>query len=168
MAIFKRAAHLTISNCAAWCSPSRRSPTAVVRRAVPPIAPGFRALSMRAVGSTLQERYFADYGTSAAHLCRSWLCAVAIHGRRGRDQLWCAAPLASQWCEALEECHPDTNLYRNALERLSTAELMPAERAEAILVLFVAVGCSADTVLSVTYAIDYAHATCGGAHRPAR
>ena len=40
---------------------------------------------------------------------------------------------------------------------------MPAERAEAVLVLFVAVGCSADVRSSVTYAIDYAHATCGGA-----
>lgn len=29
--------------------------------------------------------------------------------------------------------------------------------------LFVAVGCSADVRSSVTYAIDYAHATCGGA-----
>ena len=33
---------------------------------------------------------------------------------------------------ALEECHQDTNLYRNALDRLyQAAELMPAERAEA-------------------------------------
>lgn len=64
---------------------------------------------------------------------------------------------------ALEECHQDTNLYRNALDRLSqAAELMPAERAEAVLVLFVAVGCSADVRSSVNYAIDYAHATCGG------
>lgn len=39
---------------------------------------------------------------------------------------------------------------------------MPAERAEAVLVLFVAVGCSADVRSSVNYAIDYAHATCGG------
>ena len=51
---------------------------------------------------------------------------------------------------ALEECHQDTNLYRNALDRLSqAAELMPAERAEAVLVLFVAVGCSADVRSSV-------------------
>ena len=73
-------------------------------------------------------------------------------------------PAGEPMVRALEECHQDTNLYRNALDRLSqAAELMPAERAEAVLVLFVAVGCSADVRSSVNYAIDYAHATCGGA-----
>jgi hypothetical protein len=72
-------------------------------------------------------------------------------------------PAGEPMVRALEECHQDTNLYRNALDRLSqAAELMPAERAEAVLVLFVAVGCSADVRSSVNYAIDYAHATCGG------
>ena len=69
-------------------------------------------------------------------------------------------PAGEPMVRALEECHQDTSLYRNAVERLSqAAELMPAERAEAVLVLFVAVGCSADVRSSVTYAIDYAHAT---------
>ena len=64
-------------------------------------------------------------------------------------------PAGEPMVRALEECHQDTNLYRNALDRLSqAAELMPAERAEAVLVLFVAVGCSADVRSSVNYAID--------------
>ena len=39
-------------------------------------------------------------------------------------------PAGEPMVRALEECHQDTNLYRNALDRLSqAAELMPAERA---------------------------------------
>ena len=57
----------------------------------------------------------------------------------------------------------EDDIVLQRIDRLSqAAELMPAERAEAVLVLFVAVGCSADVRSSVNYAIDYAHATCGG------
>lgn len=95
--IFKRAAHLSHIELCGMVLSSR--PLADGR------SPQSRAadrswvsrLIVRAPVGTLQERYFADYGTSAA------------------------------------------------------------------LVLFVAVGCSADVRSSVTYAIDYAHATCGGA-----
>ena len=118
---------------------------------------------VRAPVGTLQERYFADYGTSAARI----MSQLALRRRNPMDAAavtnMVCGPAGEPMVRALEECHQDTNLYRNALERLSqAAELMPAERAEAILVLFVAVGCSADVRSSVTYAIDYAHATCGG------
>lgn len=45
---------------------------------------------------------------------------------------------------ALAVCHQDLHLYCNALERLATVEgHTDGERAEAVMVLFVAAGCSA-------------------------
>ena len=118
---------------------------------------------VRAPVGTLQHRYFAEYGTSAARI----MSQLALRQRNPMDSTavinMVCGPAGEPMVRALEECHQDTNLYRNALDRLSqAAELMPAERAEAVLVLFVAVGCSADVRSSVNYAIDYAHATCGG------
>ena len=132
-----------------------------------------------------------DIFKRAAHLSHIELCGLVLSSRpladgrspqsRAADRSWVSrfivrnpmdstavinmvcGPAGEPMVRALEECHQDTNLYRNALDRLSqAAELMPAERAEAVLVLFVAVGCSADVRSSVNYAIDYAHATCGG------
>ena len=161
--IFKRAAHLSHIELCGLVLSSR--PLADGR------SPQSRAADrswvsrfiVRAPVGTLQERYFADYGTSAARI----MSQLALRRRNPMDAAavtnMVCGPAGELMVRALEECHQDTNLYRNALERLSqAAELMPAERAEAILVLFVAVGCSADVRSSVTYAIDYAHATCGG------
>ena len=161
--IFKRAAHLSHIELCDLVLSSR--PLADGR------SPQSRAADrswvsrfiVRAPVGTLQERYFADYGTSAARI----MSQLALRRRNPMDAAavtnMVCGPAGEPMVLALEECHQDTNLYRNALERLSqAAELMPAERAEAILVLFVAVGCSADVRSSVTYAIDYAHATCGG------
>ena len=161
--IFKRAAHLSHFELCGLVLSSR--PLADGR------SPQSRAADrswvsrfiVRAPVGTLQERYFADYGTSAARI----MSQLALRRRNPMDAAavtnMVCGPAGELMVRALEECHQDTNLYRNALERLSqAAELMPAERAEAILVLFVAVGCSADVRSSVTYAIDYAHATCGG------
>lgn len=161
--IFKRAAHLSHIELCGLVLSSR--PLADGR------SPQSRAADrswvsrfiVRAPVGTLQERYFADYGTSAARI----MSQLALRRRNPMDAAavtnMVCGPAGEPMVRALEECHQDTNLYRNALERLSqAAELMPAERAEAILVLFVAVGCSADVRSSVTYAIDYAHATRGG------
>ena len=64
--------------------------------------------------------------------------------------------------EALARCHQDARLYRNALTRLSLADdLVPGERAEAALVLLVAVACTADVRRSVTYAMDYVATALG-------
>lgn len=162
--IFKRAAHLSHIELCGLVLSSR--PLADGR------SPQSRAADrswvsrfiVRAPVGTLQQRYFADYGTSAARI----MSHLALRHRNPMD----ATAVTNMVCgsagepmvRALEECHQDTNLYRNALDRLSqAAELAPAERAEAVLVLFVAVGCSADVRSSVTYAIDYAHASCGGA-----
>ena len=138
------------------------------RRRPQPAEPSRRSLLgfpliVRAPVGTLQQRYFAEYGTSAARI----MSQLALRQRNPMDSTavinMVCGPAGEPMVRALEECHQDTNLYRNALDRLSqAAELMPAERAEAVLVLFVAVGCSADVRSSVNYAIDYAHATCGG------
>lgn len=161
--IFKRAAHLShIELCGLVLSPrpladgrspqSRAADRSWVSRFI-----------VRAPVGTLQQRYFAEYGTSAARI----MSQLALRQRNPMDSTavinMVCGPAGEPMVRALEECHQDTNLYRNALDRLSqAAELMPAERAEAVLVLFVAVGCSADVRSSVNYAIDYAHATCGG------
>lgn len=162
--IFKRAAHLSHIELCGLVLSSR--PLADGR------SPQSRAADrswvsrfiVRAPVGTLQERYFADYGTSAARI----MSHLALRRRNPMNATavinMVCGPAGEPMVRALEECHQDTSLYRNAVERLSqAAELMPAERAEAVLVLFVAVGCSADVRSSVTYAIDYAHATCGGA-----
>lgn len=161
--IFKRAAHLSHIELCGLVLSSR--PFADGR------SPQSRAADrswvsrfiVRAPVGTLQQRYFAEYGTSAARI----MSQLALRQRNPMDSTavinMVCGPAGEPMVRALEECHQDTNLYRNALDRLSqAAELMPAERAEAVLVLFVAVGCSADVRSSVNYAIDYAHATCGG------
>ena len=158
--IFKRAAHLSHIELCGLVLSSR--PLADGR------SPQSRAADrswvsrfiVRAPVGTLQQRYFADYGTSAARI----MSQLALRRRNPMDAAavtnMVCGPAGEPMVRALEECHQDTNLYRNALERLSqAAELMPAERAEAVLVLFVAVGCSADVRSSVTYAIDYATST---------
>lgn len=161
--IFKRAAHLSHIELCGLVLSSR--PLADGR------SPQSRAADrswvsrfiVRAPVGTLQQRYFAEYGTSAARI----MSQLALRQRNPMDSTavinMVCGPAGEPMVRALEECHQDTNLYRNALDRLSqAAELMPAERAEAVLVLFVAVGCSADVRSSVNFAIDYAHATCGG------
>lgn len=141
--IFKRAAHLSHIELCGLVLSSR--PLADGR------SPQSRAADrswvsrfiVRAPVGTLQHRYFAEYGTSAARI----MSQLALRQRNPMDSTavinMVCGPAGEPMVRALEECHQDTNLYRNALDRLSqAAELMPAERAEAVLVLFVAVGCS--------------------------
>ena len=148
--IFKRAAHLSHIELCGLVLSSR--PLADGR------SPQSRAADrswvsrfiVRAPVGTLQQRYFAEYGTSAARI----MSQLALRQRNPMDSTavinMVCGPAGEPMVRALEECHQDTNLYRNALDRLSqAAELMPAERAEAVLVLFVAVGCSADVRSSV-------------------
>lgn len=147
--IFKRAAHLSHIELCGLVLSSR--PLADGR------SPQSRAADrswvsrfiVRAPVGTLQQRYFAEYGTSAARI----MSQLALRQRNPMDSTAVINMV----------CGPAGEPMVHALDRLSqAAELMPAERAEAVLVLFVAVGCSADVRSSVNYAIDYAHATCGG------
>ena len=111
---------------------------------------------------TLQKRFFRDFGSAAVRVMGR------LKSRRGRAMG--AEEIVSMLTgepgramdRSLELCHQDARLYRNALERLAGGEgLAPGERAEAALVLFVAVGCTADVRGSVAYANDYVSATLG-------
>lgn len=132
--IFKRAAHLSHIELCGLVLSSR--PLADGR------SPQSRAADrswvsrfiVRAPVGTLQHRYFAEYGTSAARI----MSQLALRQRNPMDSTavinMVCGPAGEPMVRALEECHQDTNLYRNALDRLSqAAELMPAERAEAVL-----------------------------------
>ena len=57
---------------------------------------------------------------------------------------------------ALAACHQDAHLYRNMLDRINLSSgTTVGERAEAALVLFVAVGCSGNVGKAVAYTADY-------------
>lgn len=114
------------------------------------------------VGS-LQQRYFSDYGLAAGRV----MAQLKLRKRNTMKSadiinLVCDAGRAPME-KALSACHQDVYLYRNALDRFShAAELNVNERAETLLVFFMAVGCSADVRASVTYALEYANTACGG------
>ena len=157
--IFKRAAHLSHIELCGLVLSSR--PLADGR------SPQSRAADrswvsrfiVRAPVGTLQQRYFAEYGTSAARI----MSQLALRQRNPMDSTavinMVCGPAGEPMVRALEECHQDT---MQSYTKKSYKSKPGAERAEAVLVLFVAVGCSADVRSSVNYAIDYAHATCGG------
>lgn len=66
-------------------------------------------------------------------------------------------------CTALAACYQNVQLYRNALARFSKGQgHTTGERAEALLVLFVAVGCSAQVKVGVDYALEYVEKNLGG------
>ncbi|MFR3878315.1 MAG: hypothetical protein ACLTYW_09400 [Collinsella sp.] len=112
--IFKRAAHLSHIELCGLVLSSR--PLADGR------SPQSRAADrswvsrfiVRAPVGTLQERYFADYGTSAARI----MSQLALRRRNPMDAAavtnMVCGPTGEPMVRALEECHRDTNLYRNA------------------------------------------------------
>lgn len=112
---------------------------------------------------TLQERYFSDYGVAASRVLSKLRSSRS--NRLANDQIveMVCGPAGKPLEEALAACHQDVNLYRNALARLAgSAGMGSYERAESVMVLFIAAGCSANVRASVTYALDYANTTCGG------
>lgn len=118
---------------------------------------------VHAPADSLQERYFRDFGSAAVRVMGR------LRSRRGRamgaDEV--LSVLTGEPGRAMDAaltwCHQDARLYRNALERLAGAEdLVPGERAEAALVLFVAAGCCAQIERAVDYALDYAASSFGG------
>lgn len=116
--IFKRAAHLSHIELCGLVLSSR--PLADGR------SPQSRAADrswvsrfiVRAPVGTLQQRYFAEYGTSAARI----MLQLALRQRNPMDSTavinMVCGPAGEPMVRALEECHQDTNLYRNALDRL--------------------------------------------------
>lgn len=117
---------------------------------------------VHAPAGSVQERFFRDYGSAAVRVMGR------LKSRRGRalDAEEIVSMLAGEhgreMDRALELCHEDAHLYRNALMRFASERgYAPGERAEAVLVLFVAAGCSANVKKSVAYAMDYASASFG-------
>ena len=117
---------------------------------------------VHAPAGTLQQRFFRDYGSAAVRVMSR------LRSRRGRAMTAeeVAAVLVGEpgraMDAALERCHEDARLYRNALERLAGgAGLTPGERAESALVLFVAAGCTADVRAATVYAMDYVRTALG-------
>ena len=107
--------------------------------------------------ASLQDRYFADYGSSARRIL------VRLRSRKGGamtgDEVLALlqGPALDAMTAALGRLQQNVNLYANALDRLARADgRMPGERAEVALVLFVAAGCSANVRTAVDYALDYA------------
>ena len=119
--IFKRAAHLSHIELCGLVLSSR--PLADGRS--PPRRAADRSwvsrFIVRAPVGTLQQRYFAEYGTSAARI----MSQLALRQRNPMDSTavinMVCGPAGEPMVRALEECHQDTNLYRNALDRLSQA-----------------------------------------------
>lgn len=114
------------------------------------------------VGS-LQERYFCDWGVAASRILSRM--RTSHRGRFTNAQVieLVCGPAARPFESALAQAHQDVHLYRNALARLAEAEgLSTGERAESVLVLFVAAGCSTNVRGAVAYALDHANTTCGG------
>ena len=115
--IFKRAAHLSHIELCGLVLSSR--PLADGR------SPQSRAADrswvsrfiVRAPVGTLQQRYFAEYGTSAARI----MSQLALRQRNPMDSTavinMVCGPAGEPMVRALEECHQDTNLYAGAVCR---------------------------------------------------
>lgn len=116
---------------------------------------------VHAPAGTLQVRYFRDYGLSARRVFDQ-----LRSGRRRltNDQVIELALDARDHTmdRALHAQQQPVALYRNALERFAGFPgSLPGERAEALLVLFVAVGCSGNVGEAVSYATGYAQSVFG-------
>lgn len=114
------------------------------------------------VGS-LQPGYFRDWGLAAQRI----MSRLRQHGPRSMTFEKIIDLVCSEGCElmcaALAACYQNVKLYRNALTRFSKGQgHTTGERAEALLVLFVAVGCSAQVRTAIDYALEYVDKNLGG------
>ena len=111
---------------------------------------------VHAPAGSLQDRYFADYGRAATRV----MSRLRTRGSKVFDPqqiLDVVCGDAGQAMDAaLTACHQDAHLYRNVLDRIKLSSgTTVGERAEAALVLFVAVGCSGNVGKAVAYTADY-------------
>lgn len=117
------------------------------------------------VGS-LQPRYFRDFGMAAQRVMDRLRSNSRgeISSTRIIDMICGDAGKTMEY--ALASCHQDVTMYRNALERFSKDEGHTAgERAETIMVLYVAAACTANVPTAVAYANSYVHSVLGGRMR---
>lgn len=112
---------------------------------------------VRAPVDSVQERLFADYGSSGVRL------VMRLRSRRGGAALsseeifeMVTGTGARSMESALAAAGEDPRPYRNLLDRLAANRTYTiAEKAELGLVLFVAAGCSASVSRSVRYLLGY-------------
>lgn len=114
------------------------------------------------VGS-LQPGYFRDWGLAAQRI----MSRLRQHGPRSMTFEKIIDLVCGEGCElmcaALAACYQNVQLYRNALARFSKGQgHTTGEHAEALLVLFVAVGCSAQVRTAIDYALEYVDKNLGG------
>lgn len=111
---------------------------------------------VHAPAGSLQDRYFADYGRAATRV----MSRLRTRGSKVFDpqQILDVVCGDAGWAmdATLAACHQDAHLYRNMLDRINLSSgTTVGERAEAALVLFVAVGCSGNVGKAVAYTADY-------------
>lgn len=113
--------------------------------------------------SAVQQRYFRDCGVAAQRIMNR--LRASRSGAMSCDgilDMVCGEQGAAM-VRALEAAREDVRLYQNALVRMRDGEgYTSGERAEAALVLFVAVGCTAKVGFSVDYAMRYIGSVMGG------
>lgn len=118
---------------------------------------------VHAPAGSVQLRYFRDYAVAARRILDR------LHSPAGSRmdfeeilKMVCGEP-GQAMVRALDACHQDVRLYQNALVRVRDGEGFTAgERAEAVLVLFVAAGCTANVGHAVEYAMGYVRSVLGG------
>lgn len=114
------------------------------------------------VGS-LQNSYFCDFGVGALRVVGR-LKARGGKSMSSQQIIKAVNGEGSRLMErALAACHQDVQLYRNVLSRLVSGDgYTPDERAEMVMVLFVATGCSANVKRATGFVADYARQVYGG------
>lgn len=118
---------------------------------------------VHAPAGSLPDRYFCDFPTSALRIVAR-LKSQKGGSMTGEGILAMLRGDAGRPMEqALAACHQNATLYRNTLERLAEAPgLTSDERVEAAMVLFVAVGCTADAQRASAAALDFMRTVHGG------
>lgn len=111
---------------------------------------------VHAPAGSLRDRYFADYGRAATRV----MSRLRIRGSKVFDPQQILDVVCGDAGRAMDAalaaCHQDAHLYRNVLDRINLSSgTTVGERAEAALVLFVAVGCSGNVGKAVAYTADY-------------
>lgn len=118
---------------------------------------------VRAPIGSLQPRYFKDHGLAAQRVLSRLRSRVGFTMTYEKVIDLICGEVGEAMDRALSLCHQDVALYRNALTRFKLGSgYTTGERAEALMVLFIAVGCSANVPYAVRYITEYVERSFGG------
>lgn len=118
---------------------------------------------VRAPIGSLQPRYFKDHGLAAQRVLSRLRSRVGFTMTYEKVIDLICGEVGEAMDRALSLCHQDVALYRNALTRFKLGSgYTTGERAEALMVLFIAVGCSANVPYAVRYTTEYVERSFGG------